>query len=117
MYLKGKTTKLEECFHEADIFVFPSKLEGFGLALCEAMSAGLPVVACRECYGGSDIISDGVTGILIESTPESIASALEILIEKKSLRQQLGYKAHLAMKKYSPEIVVDKWERLLDEIL
>ena len=116
VYLKGKATKLVECFYEADIFVFPSKTEGFGLALCEAMSAGLPVVACKECYCESDIIKDGVTGMLVEETPESIASALKFLIEKSSVRKQLGHNAHLAMKEYAPEIIADKWEKVLENI-
>ena len=61
-YLRGR--RLSHAFASADIFVFPSRLETFGLVVIEAMAAGLPVVAARV-GGVGDIVEDGINGYSI----------------------------------------------------
>ncbi len=62
-YLQGEA--LSQAYASADMFVFPSALESFGLVIVEAMAAGLPVVASRV-GGVRDVIEEGVTGISFE---------------------------------------------------
>ena len=62
---------------ELDIFIHPSRREPFGLAVVEAMAARLPVIAWRE-GGACEIVSDGVTGLLVE--PEDHAALADALI-------------------------------------
>jgi glycosyltransferase involved in cell wall biosynthesis len=58
-YLTGEP--LAKAFASADIFVFPSAFESFGLVILEAMASGLPVVSARV-GGAQDMITEGVSG-------------------------------------------------------
>jgi glycosyltransferase involved in cell wall biosynthesis len=77
-------------FNLADVFVFPSAMEGFGLAVGEAMSCGLPVVASDR---GSipEILVDGEGGFLADpAAPERFAERLSRLLADAALRAGLG---------------------------
>ncbi|MGB7441348.1 MAG: glycosyltransferase family 4 protein [Coleofasciculaceae cyanobacterium] len=55
---------LNEYYSTANVFVFPSLVEGFGLVLLEAMACGIPVITTPNT-AGPDIITDGVEGFII----------------------------------------------------
>ncbi len=77
-------------FNLADVFVFPSAMEGFGLAVGEAMSCGLPVVASDR---GSipEVLVDGEGGFLVDpAAPERFAERLSVLLAEGELRAALG---------------------------
>lgn len=61
----------------ADVFVFPSKTDTFGLVLLEAMACGVPVAA-YPVTGPKDIIKEGVTGSLNEDLTVAVKSALTL---------------------------------------
>lgn len=72
----GFEPNVRNLFSVADALAHPSHSEGFGLALVEAMAAGLPVVATR-CGGPDEIVEDGVSGLLVPvSEPAALAAAL-----------------------------------------
>lgn len=77
-------------FNLADVFVFPSTMEGFGLAVGEAMSCGLPVVASDR---GSipEVLVDGQGGFLADpAAPERFAERISRLLADAGLRAALG---------------------------
>jgi glycosyltransferase involved in cell wall biosynthesis len=75
----GKKTgeALAECYASADVFVFPSRTDTFGMVLLEAMASGLPVAALPVC-GPQDVVTAGVTGVLSHDLREAALAALSL---------------------------------------
>src|SRR5262249_28743421 len=70
------------------VYLQPSRHEGFGLAMLEAMSCGAPVVS-RPVGAVPEVIGDA--GILVESdSPQAIAQAVINLLDQPATRQELG---------------------------
>ena len=77
----GSVAWLERWQH-ADVFVFPSSLETFGIVLLEAIAFGIPVISSKA-GAAIEILNDGKAGILLdEISPDSIVIALNSIIEK-----------------------------------
>ncbi|MFL6301697.1 MAG: glycosyltransferase family 4 protein [Terriglobales bacterium] len=89
----------------ADLFVFPSIHEPFGLAAAEAMALGTPVIA-SAVDGLPEFIEDGVSGKLVQAgDAQEVAKVIAQLLVDPSLRQQLG-SAGLKRVKESLDIAV-----------
>lgn len=101
--LLGRTDSPNDAYNAADIFVFPSHFEGFGLALVEAMACGLPVVGFDDCPGVKFIIENEVNGLLVkrDECSISLAEAILKLAGDKPLRSKLGACAILAAGRYT----------------
>jgi len=84
---------LRALYAQADVFVLPSRKEGFGLVFLEAMFHGTPVIAARAA-GAVDVVEDGVTGLLVRgsSVPE-LAHAISGLLADPALRAALAQRA------------------------
>lgn len=80
---------LDELYRKAEVFVFPSLLEGYGMVLIEAMSHGLPVVA----FDNSAMpytIQHGVNGLLAKNRDaEALAGCIREIVGNLELRQKL----------------------------
>jgi glycosyltransferase involved in cell wall biosynthesis len=74
-YRKGEA--LAQTIAQADVFVFPSRTDTFGIVLIEAMACGVPVAAF-PVPGPIDVIEDGVTGILSEDLHTAAVQALNL---------------------------------------
>lgn len=106
--IMGTTTNIEEVYASADIFCMPSYLEGFPLALTEAMAAGL-----KSCHAVAELIENEKSGLLVDSTKEALAAALERLMNDLTLRKRMGQEARRAMEAYAPDVIWGEWEDLL----
>ena len=113
---EGPSNAIAEHLQEADIFAFPSSFEGFGIALTEAMAVGLPAIGYRSCDAVNELIIDGQNGFLCEDGVDDFANKLAMLMDDQALRIQMGENARQAMKIYSPQRILDRWESLLHSL-
>ena len=111
---EGTTDTIENVYDEADIFVSTSKYEGFGLALAEAMSKGVVAIGYRGCAASKEII--GNDGLLFDDE-QSLAEAIQFLIDNPQERIRLGNLAHNAMKRYAENKIWDKWEEIFSRCI
>ncbi|MBE9191027.1 glycosyltransferase family 4 protein [Gloeocapsopsis crepidinum LEGE 06123] len=100
-----------------DMFVLPSRSEGFPLAIVEAMLAARPVIATRV-GSVSEAVIDGETGILIDQDDvDELASAIYRLRDDPELRWRFGQSGReVAVKNFSAEVMATKYERLWYEV-
>lgn len=89
-YFLGKQNLIEHYFAIADMLLFPSEYESFGVTALEAMSAGLPVVATTGS-GLSEVVEDGITGFLrpVGDVAALTDASLKIL-QDPALGKQMG---------------------------
>ncbi len=75
------------------VFAFPSRWEGFGYALVEALACGCPIVASNCPYGPSEILAEGTTqyGLLVSmESPPALAEGILKLLRDPQLREQFA---------------------------
>lgn len=84
--------ELPAIYRSADVFIFPSLLEGLGLVVLEAMACGRPVIVSRN--GPGDVVRDGIDGLVVPAADaEAIERALELVYRDPDRRQEMGIAA------------------------
>ena len=114
----SKVTDVETYYNSASIFVFASKSEGFPNALLEAMHFGVPCISTNCDFGPSDLINDGQNGYLVPVHElQELKDKLYHLMEDKETRKRFSEAAKRSTDRYRSEIVVAKWEELINSLL
>ncbi len=84
-FIRLPSENLVNIYQAADLFAFPSLKETFGIAIVEAMAAGLPVIV-GDSDGCRDIVENGKWGLLCDTNDErSLANKLKMLLENPDL--------------------------------
>lgn len=109
---------VQELYLSHSIFCFPSRYEGFGLTLMEAMSFGLACVACDCPCGPRELIYNEQAGFLVarESSKE-VSSALTKLMASENLRRSIGEVAKRSIQeRFSLKAIMEKWHTLFSNL-
>ena len=107
-FMQGE--ELSQAYASADVFVFPSALETFGLVVVEAMAAGLPVVASR--VGGiPDVVDIGRTGYTFDvGDISALVHGVRLAITNRSHLAGMGQTARAFAETQS-------WPAMMDEVV
>ncbi len=101
---------------EASIYAFPSRSDGFGLVITEAMECGLPTVA-MDCECGPREIVTPTTGIVVpDKDIAAFAHALERLMDDGALRKEMGRAATREVRRFYPDQIMPQWLRLFETL-
>jgi glycosyltransferase involved in cell wall biosynthesis len=101
---------LPALYAEHDLFVMPSRFEGFGIALVEALSHGLPCIA-RNAYAMPEIVRPGVNGDLVHTeTPAELAATIASVLENDEIFATTAKQADEIRRHYT-------WERAAQDVL
>jgi glycosyltransferase involved in cell wall biosynthesis len=113
----GSRTDVPDLLRASDLFVHPSREEGFSNAILEAMAAGLPVVAC-DVGGNPEAIVDGETGRLVPPrNAVAFASAVAELLADPEKRKAMGEAGrHRATERFSLDRMVGEMESLYETL-
>jgi glycosyltransferase involved in cell wall biosynthesis len=105
--------ELIDILNRAQAMLYAPRLEPFGLAPLEANACGVPVVAVGE-GGVRETILDGVTGLMVDNDPATLASAIVELVDNPPLARELGMNARLNVEKnWSMVAAIDRLEQRL----
>jgi len=117
VFLKNPVKDVEKVMLDSSLFVFPSRYEGFGLVLTEAMTCGVPCVSFDCECGPSDIIRDKVDGFLVETgNVGCLAEKMELLMRDKSLRIEMGANAKKNVERFNIPVVMGLWNNYFKQI-
>jgi glycosyltransferase involved in cell wall biosynthesis len=116
--LPGWRDDIRAALSSLTVFVSAARSEPFGLAIVEAMAAGLPIVATAS-EGALEIIEDGHSGKLVPvNDHEALAQAINALLDDPLERSRLARNAHLAAReRFSLERMASDTEQVYREVL
>ncbi len=110
------TNDIARALADADVFALPGRREAFGIALAEALAAGVPVVAMRGS-GVNDVVEDGVAGLLARDDDE-FADHIALLLSDDALRMRMAARAPSQVERFDWDVVtplyLDAYRAALD---
>ncbi len=105
------TSQVISAMQHADAFLFPSRSEGFGLAVAEAMACGLPVIASADT-AVAELVEDSLTGFLCSGSLASFVTAIRCLAQDPDLHQSMKAAARKQALQFSATQVSNSYLRV-----
>lgn len=103
-------------FQQAWLYVAPSRIEGLPLVGCQAIMAGLPLVA-TACAGHHEIVDEGQNGLLCPvDNAEALAEGLRILLDNEDLRHRLAHGSRLRRALYNWRHIAEQHLEVLQRV-
>ncbi len=116
VHLPGWVQDVEALLQSAQLFVLPSRYEGFPNALLEAMASGLACVSFDCDSGPREIIRHGIDGLLVPPGDVSeLAEAIGELITNEPYRKRIAAEARHIVTRFSRDDFYRRWDAVLDD--
>lgn len=113
---KGYTTDVDSAENNAMLYGLTSNMEGFNLAIMEAIAHGLIPISYDVNYGPNEITEDHVNGRVVPyGDVKAFGQAMIDILKDKKLAQQYSTAAYDSAERYSEDNVWAAWQALLDD--
>jgi glycosyltransferase involved in cell wall biosynthesis len=118
IHFAGAKSQLHDHLASSDIFVLPSRSEGFSNAIVEAMAASLPVVA-TDVGGNAEAVRDGITGFIVPpEAPAALAAAIKRLLADPHKAAEMGDAGRsLAAQEFTLEVMMNRTTAIYRQLL
>ncbi|WP_079978685.1 glycosyltransferase family 4 protein [Halolamina sediminis] len=119
VYMPGFVDNALEFLPDFDVFLLPSRFEGFPLTILECLHAGVPLVA-HDVGGVAEAIDDGKTGFVVPPDADNsrFVGRVETLLKHPEQRREMGKRAQqVAVDRFTEDRMVSDYRRLYDSIL
>ncbi len=113
--LPGWVADVEGALSRSDLFVLPSRYEGFGNVVAEALACGVPVVTMDCPSGPGEIVRDGVDGFIVPADDTArLEQVLDQVMGDAELRDQFSARGPEVLDRFSEQKFLAQWDAVLE---
>lgn len=110
-------TTRDRSYLSASAVIAPAYNEDYGLTALEAMSFARPVIVCSDGGGLTELVEHGVTGLVAEPDPQSLAAAMDHLLANPDLAAELGRAGYDRVRAVTEDRAISQVEQTLEKAL
>jgi glycosyltransferase involved in cell wall biosynthesis len=108
---------LPEFFGWSDVFVLPSRHDGWGVVINQALAAGLPIITSNAVGAGLDLVENGINGMCVAAGDvDALYGVMETLILNPAIARQWGKSSRERARDLTPEAGAEKWAQVFDSL-
>jgi glycosyltransferase involved in cell wall biosynthesis len=101
---------LHEVYSRNHVFILPSRYDGWGVVVNQALGAGLPIICSTTVGAGRELVESGFNGFRVEPNDvNALAVAMEQFARDPTLAVRFGAASRTRAALYTPESGADKW--------
>ena len=110
--------ELPKIFAQADVFVLPSRHDGWGVVVNQAVAAGLPVISTNRVGAAADLLQHETNGLIVDAGDgQQLEKAMRRLAENQKLREQMKTKNRLDRSSLLPQSGATGWVEIFERVL
>jgi poly(glycerol-phosphate) alpha-glucosyltransferase len=110
--------RLSEIYSQAHVFVLPSRYDGWGVVVNQALGAGLPIICTDAVGAGYDLVEQGMNGYRVPAgDSHKLASCMEELIKNRDRILEFGAASRRLAEAFTPDQGAEKWSKALSQLV
>lgn len=110
--------ELPRFFAQADVFVLPSRYDGWGVVVNQALGAGLPILCSDEVGAGYDLVEEEINGLVFRAGDvNSLAEKMARFVGEPEIARVWGKASAQKAEEWTPEVGACKWNEALQAVL